>query len=65
MSKMSGGAILIFIVSVVAAIFLKNRFFEFDGPIDIGVSAGSGAIGGLIGATIGMKLFPKKGDKND
>jgi membrane associated rhomboid family serine protease len=62
---MSGGAILVFILFVVGAVFVKNRFFEFDGAIDIAVSAGAGAVGGLIGAAIGMILFPKKGEKND
>ena len=65
MRKMSGGAILVFIVCVVGVIFLKNRFVEIEGPIDIAASAGAGAIGGLVGAAIGMTLFPKKGDEND
>ena len=65
MKNISGGAILIFILFVVGAVFVKNRFFEFEGPIDIAVSAGAGAVGGLIGAAIGMILFPKKGEKND
>ncbi len=65
MKRMSGGAILLFIIFVVAAMFLKNRFFEFEGPSDIIVSAVTGAVGGLIGALIGITLFPKKGDEND
>ncbi|NQY98275.1 MAG: hypothetical protein HRT82_14070 [Henriciella sp.] len=66
MRRMSGGAIVIFMVFVVAAIVLKNRFFEFEGPINIAASAGAGALGGLIGAMIGMILFPKKeGDENE
>lgn len=62
MRRLSGGAILLFVVCVVAAIFLKNRYFAFEGPIDIGISAATGAVGGLIGAVIGMILFPKKGE---
>ena len=37
MKNMSGAAILIFIIFVVAAMFLKNRFFEFEGAADIGM----------------------------
>ncbi len=65
MRRMSGGAIVLFIVFVVAAIFLKNRFFAFEGPTDIVVSALTGAVGGAVGAIIGMTLFPKKGGEND
>ena len=65
MKHMSGGAILVFILCVVGAIIVKNRFFEFDSSIDIAVSAGAGALGGLIGGAIETILFPTKGDEND
>ena len=65
MKNMSGGAIIVFVVFVFAAIFLKRQFFDYDGATGIAVSAAAGAIGALVGATIGMKIFPKKGEKND
>ena len=65
MSKLSLPAIVIFLLFVFGAIFLKDQVLKFEGPLEYGASAGAGAIGGLIGAIIGMSLFPKKGDKND
>lgn len=65
MRKLSLPAIVIFLLFVFGAIFLKDQFLNFEGPLEYGASAGAGAIGGLIGAMIGMSLFPKKGDKND
>lgn len=65
MKRMSGGAILVFVVFVFAAIVLKRQFFDYDGAVGIAVSAGAGAFGGLIGMVLGTKMFPKKGDEND
>ncbi|MEM7330020.1 MAG: hypothetical protein AAF437_14860 [Pseudomonadota bacterium] len=65
MSKLSLPAIVIFLLGVFGAIFLKDQFLTFEGPLEYGASAGAGAVGGLVGAILGMSLFPKKGDKND
>ena len=65
MSKLSLPAIVIFLLGVFSAIFLKDQFLNFEGPLEYGASAGAGALGGLIGAIAGMTLFPKKGDKDE
>ena len=65
MSKLSLPAIVIFLVGAFGAMFLKDQFISFEGPLEYGASAGAGAIGGLIGAIVGMSLFPKKRDEND
>ena len=65
MSKLSLPAIVIFLLGVFGAMFLKDQFINFEGPLEYGASAGAGAAGGLIGAIIGMSLFPKKRDEND
>ncbi|MEM7459778.1 MAG: hypothetical protein AAF331_09975 [Pseudomonadota bacterium] len=65
MSKLSLPAIVIFLLGVFGAMFLKDQVLNFQGPLEYGASAGAGALGGLVGAIIGMSLFPKKGDKND
>ena len=65
MSKLSLPAIGLFLLGAFGAMFLKDQFITFEGPLEYGVSAGAGAAGGLIGAIAGMILFPKKGDKDE
>ncbi|MEP1142578.1 MAG: hypothetical protein ABJH52_02570 [Henriciella sp.] len=65
MSKLSLPAMIMFLIGVFGAIFLKDQFVNFEGPLEYGASAGAGAFGGLIGAVAGMTLFPKKGDEDE
>ena len=65
MSKLSLPAIVIFLLGAFGAIYFKDLFLNFEGPLEYGASAGAGAVGGLIGAITGMILFPKKGDKDE
>jgi len=58
-------AIVIFLLGAFGAIYFKDQFLNFEGPLEFGASAGAGAVGGLIGAIVGMLLFPKKGNKNE
>jgi len=65
MNRLSPPAIVIFLLGAIGAIYFKDQFLNFEGPLEYGASAGAGAIGGLIGAITGMTLFPKKGDKDE
>lgn len=65
MNKLSPPAIVIFLLGAFGAIYFKDMFLNFEGPLEYGASAAAGAVGGLIGAIAGMTLFPKKGDKDE
>lgn len=65
MGKLSLPAIGLFLVGALGATFLKDQFFMFEGPLEYGASAGFGAAGGLIGAIIGMLIFPKRRDEDE
>lgn len=65
MNRLSPPAIVIFLLGAIGAIYFKDQFLNFEGPLEYGASAGAGAVGGLIGAITGMILFPKKGDKDE
>lgn len=65
MNKLSLPAILIFLAGAIGAVFFKDAFLKFEGPMEFIASAGAGAVGGLVGAIIGMTLFPKKGASDE
>jgi membrane associated rhomboid family serine protease len=65
MNKLSLPAIAVFLIGAVGAIFFKDLFLKFEGPMEFIASAAAGAIGGLTGAIIGMILFPKPGDEDE
>jgi len=65
MNKLSPGALVIFVVCVVLSIVAQQQFFDFDGVTGVLVAAVAGALGGLIGAAIGLALFPRKGYQHD
>lgn len=65
MQRLSLPALVIFLLGVFGAIFLKDQFLRFEGPLEYSVSAAVGAAGGLIGALVGMTLFPKRGGKDE
>ena len=65
MNRLSFPALILFLLGAFGAMFLKDQFLNFEGPLEYGASAASGAIGGLIGAITGMIFYPKQGDKND
>ena len=65
MHRMSTGAIIVFAVFVALSILAKQLFFDFTGLTGILVAAASGGLGGLLGATIGIILFPKKDKEHD
>ena len=60
MNRLSLPAIALFLLGAIGATFLKDSFLRFEGPAEFMASAAAGATGGLIGAIIGMTLFPKK-----
>lgn len=65
MSKLSWPAIVLFLIGAIGASYLKDMFLRFEGPLEYGASAAAGAIGGLVGAVIGMTLFPKRSDTDE
>ena len=65
MNRLSFPALILFLLGAFGAMFLKDQFLNFEGPLEYGASAAAGAIGGLVGAITGMIFFPKRGDKND
>ena len=65
MSRLSWPAIVIFLLGAIGGSYLKDMFFSFEGPLEYGASAAAGALGGLVGAVIGMTLFPKRSDKDE
>jgi len=65
MNRLSLPAIALFLFGAIGASYLKDVFFVFDGPAEFLASAGFGATGGLIGAMIGMIIFPKNNDEQD
>lgn len=65
MGKLSLPALTLFVIGAFGAMFLKDLFFEFDGVMEYAASAGAGAIGGMVGAAIGIIIFPKPGDLDD
>ena len=65
MSRLSLPAVFTAVVFAVSGVFAKGRFLEIEGPMAYAVDAGAGALSPLVGAVIGMILFPKKGDEND
>ncbi|MEL6858666.1 MAG: hypothetical protein AAFO74_09785 [Pseudomonadota bacterium] len=65
MNRLSLPAIVIFLIGAFGAMFLKDLLVTFEGPLEYGVSAAAGATGGLIGAIIGMTLFPKRSDEDE
>lgn len=62
MNKLSLPAIALFLFGAIGATYFKDAFLTFEGPMEFIASAGAGAAGGLIGAIIGMLVFPKKRD---
>jgi len=65
MNKLSPPALILFLAGVFGAIFIKDQFLVFDGALEYAASAGIGALGGLVGATAGIIIFPKPGDHDD
>ena len=65
MSKMSWPAIITAVIFIFVGTFAIGRFIHVEGPMTFAVDAGTGALSAIIGAAIGMILFPKKGEKND
>ena len=65
MNKLSTPALVLFLVGVFGAIYIKDQVLVFDGALEYAASAGIGALGGLVGAIAGMIIFPKPGGEDE